>query len=320
MVKVTIIIPIYNAEDTLSHCLDSIIKQTYNDYNVLLINDGSTDNSLTIIKEYKKNHPERFKVINKENEGVVATRHLGIRESTGVYIMFVDNDDFLDEDYVKTFIEEAERGDYDVVLGGYRRANLETVRYTVTAYEKEWTKYQITAPWARIFKREFIVENNIHFLEDSIGEDLYFNMQSYSKSDKIKIINYTGYNWFYNVESVSNTKQKGLQEECDVVVLLDAIYELFKETKDPLLHYFFNRYVVWYLLFSGKEARSNRFVEEHKRLYGWLKKKNIHNSLSMFNQQISGEPFSNRMAVTVLNVITRLRMINIFSKLYCKGK
>ena len=78
MEKVTIIIPVYNAEKTVSKCIDSILNQTNKNYQVLLINDGSKDNSLKVIKEYEKNYPEHIKVISKENEGVVATRNLGI--------------------------------------------------------------------------------------------------------------------------------------------------------------------------------------------------------------------------------------------------
>ena len=104
MEKVTIVIPVYNAEKTISKCIDSILNQTNENYQVLLIDDGSKDNSLKVIKEYEKNYPKKIKVISKENEGVVATRNLGIDLCKTKYIMFIDNDDYIDKDYVEQFL------------------------------------------------------------------------------------------------------------------------------------------------------------------------------------------------------------------------
>lgn len=99
--KVTIIIPVYNAGANIEHCIQSILKQTSRDFKVLLINDGSTDDSLIRITEYANRYPDIFKVLTHENMGVVETRHRGIKEADTEYIMFMDNDDFIDNDYVE---------------------------------------------------------------------------------------------------------------------------------------------------------------------------------------------------------------------------
>ena len=90
--KVTIIIPVYNAGANIEHCIQSILKQTSRDFKVLLINDGSTDDSLIRITEYANRYPDIFKVLTHENMGVVETRHRGIKEADTEYIMFMDND------------------------------------------------------------------------------------------------------------------------------------------------------------------------------------------------------------------------------------
>ena len=154
MSKLTIIIPIYNAKETLSYCLDSINKQTYSNFNVLLINDGSSDNSLSIARQYEKEFPLRYEVIDKENEGVAKTRQLGIKKAKSEYIMFIDNDDFIDETYVSSFMEATE-GQHDIVIGGYRRTTYDKTLYSVMAYDSPWTKYQIITPWAKAYKRQF---------------------------------------------------------------------------------------------------------------------------------------------------------------------
>ena len=103
MGKVTIIIPIYNAYETIDKCLDSVIKQTYKDIEVIIINDGSKDNSINKINKYAEQY-RYIKVIDKKNEGVANTRDLGIKKATGDYILFIDQDDYITDDYVEQFV------------------------------------------------------------------------------------------------------------------------------------------------------------------------------------------------------------------------
>ena len=97
---ISIIVPIYNVENYLRHCLDSIQKQTYQNFECLLINDGSPDNSAGICREYVEKD-SRFRYFEKENGGLSSARNVGIEKSSGVYITFVDSDDWLDSDYLE---------------------------------------------------------------------------------------------------------------------------------------------------------------------------------------------------------------------------
>ena len=208
MPKVTLIIPVYNSEKYIAKCLDSILKQTYTNYEILIVNDGSRDNSEQIICEYKNKYPEKIIFIEQENKGVSITRNESIKKANGKYIMFIDNDDYIDSNYIETFINEAEKGDYDVVLGGYRRIteNKKVLR-TLKLKNTEWSKLMIVSPWAKIYKKQFLIDNNITFLKNNLGEDVFFNLKAMFVSKKIKIIEYIGYNWFFNTKSVSNTIQ-----------------------------------------------------------------------------------------------------------------
>ena len=141
--KVTIIVPVYNAGKNIEHCVQSILKQTCKDFEVLLINNGSTDDSLERIQNYERQYPEIFKVLTHENSGVVETRHRGIRESKTEYIMFMDNDDFIDDDYIEVLLNEIETSNMDIVISGYRRPNFEKVFFTIPSMNDEWTKYKI---------------------------------------------------------------------------------------------------------------------------------------------------------------------------------
>lgn len=319
MNKVTIIIPVYNSEKYISRCLDSVVNQSHKNIEILVINDGSSDNSLKILKKYEKKY-NNIKVIDKENEGVAITRNMGIKLATGDYIMFIDNDDFIDSDYLENYINSA-CNDVDIVMGGYRRINEKNkVLFYETLQNTEWSKYIIMAPWAKLYKKEFLIKNNIEFLSYKIGEDVYFNLLAYSKKPKIKIIDYIGYNWFFNTESVSNTTQKGLDSDIDITYLLDNINNNYKDKgRNELLNYFYFRYYTWYLLFSGKSSTSSQFIFEYNKIKKWLNKNNIKNRIFPFSTKLKGESFKNRIIVLCFLITEKLHLIKLFAKIYCKG-
>lgn len=111
---VSLIIPVYNAEDTLSKCLDSILNQTYKEIEILLINDGSIDKSLKIMQDYAKKDT-RIKLINKKNSGVSSTRNKGIKEAKGDYLMFIDSDDYIRNNTISTLVKEIEKNNVDII-------------------------------------------------------------------------------------------------------------------------------------------------------------------------------------------------------------
>ena len=99
--KFSIIVPVYNVEKYLKKCLDSIIDQTYKNYEVIVVNDGSPDNSQAIIEEYKKNYPNKIKAYNKQNGGLSDARNFGLQYTTGDYVIFVDSDDYVKNDMLE---------------------------------------------------------------------------------------------------------------------------------------------------------------------------------------------------------------------------
>ena len=257
MYKVSIIIPVYNAEKYLERCMDSLLNQTYKNIEIIAINDGSKDHSLDILKKYQKEN-KNVKVYTQENIGISKTRNRGIKYATGDYIMFVDNDDFLDNDYIKTYINELKERKYDVIIGGYRRVNTQnkTIK-KVRLKNKEWCAYMIVAPWAKLYKREYIKEKKLEFLNSNIGEDIYFTLPAVSLSENIKIISYIGYNWFYNDESVSNTIHKEIKKELQFEFLLNSLYKKVQKenlSKNTYIEYYFIKTIIWflfYIIFSG---------------------------------------------------------------------
>lgn len=318
MKKISIIIPIYNSEKCIEKCIESILNQKYNEFELLLINDGSTDDSLKVIKKYEKN--KKVRIFNNENHGVSYSRNYGIKKATGDYIMFIDNDDYIDEDYLSTHVQLIEENNADIVISGYRRI---TENNKILHQEKlkntYWSRFIIVAPWAKIYRKDFLVDNNIEFLKCGIGEDVYFNLVAYSYNPKICISNYIGYNWFFNTKSVSNTNQKGLNKNTDILFLLEKILDKYS-TIDSYLSYYLIRYYIWYLLFSGRKSDSNTFIEEYNRIKKWYKENKIELKISPLSNKIDGESIKNRMIVLCFITLEKLHLIKGFSKIYCKGE
>ena len=273
MEKVSVIIPVYNAQETITKCLESVINQSYKDIEILVIDDGSKDNSVEVIKKRKD---KTIKLISKKNEGAAITRNKGIEMASGKYIMFIDNDDFIDKDYIKILVDSI--GNNDVVISGYRRPNENgKIIKELSLKNEEWCKLMILAPWAKLYRKDYLVKNNLLFLNNNIGEDVYFNLQAMLLSKKIKIIDYIGYNWFYNSKSVSNTIQKDFRK-LDVFNLLDNCYDSLKERNllddnYDIIETHFIRYIIWFLSFATKRRKYKEIKTEYDLLFKWLKER-----------------------------------------------
>lgn len=315
MKRISVIIPVYNAEKHIMKCVDSILPQLHENDELLLINDGSTDDTLSVLKELESNHMA-IRVIDKENEGTAKTRNLGIQEAEGEYICFVDNDDFLDRDYIETYYNNIEGTQYDLVMGSYRRCTDDEVLFSLNVTDNKWFQLMVVAPWAKIYRRSFLLENKIEFLDYGIGEDIYFNFQVYEKTDKIRIINYQGYNWWFNTKSISNTSQRGFDEEVDIEYLLDKMYNI--SGAEGIYGYYYVRYVVWYLLFAGKNADRHSFVKEYRKKFQWLRSKNIKIKFPFISKQMQGEPLKNLIAINIFLLFEKLHLIPLLAYFYCK--
>lgn len=317
-IKVSVIIPVYNGEKYLDRCITSFLKQTYDNIEIILINDGSTDKSQDILNSYKKYN--NIIVIQQKNIGVANTRNFGISIASGKYIMFADDDDYVLEDYVETYVKEIQKNDYDLVIGGYQRKNDRGKNISRRRLKNTyWSRYIIMAPWSKIYLKDFIVKHSIKFLNYPIGEDNYFTMSLLEAKPKINIINYDGYIWFYNENSVSNTKQKGIRKNIDIFNLLNELINKV-DHNDKYIKYYFYKYCVWYLLFSGKTSSKSDFVNQFNNEMIWLDKNKMLTTISPFSVLLKGESLRDRFAVLLFKFIFCTHSVKFFAKLYCHGE
>ena len=315
---ISVIIPVYNAQDGIKRCVDSLLNQSFKNLEIILLNDGSKDNSLNILKEYELKY-SFVRVIDKQNEGVAVTRNKGILLAEGEYTMFMDNDDFVDSDYIETFYQAIHEKNLDLVIGGYKRVNQDNqIIFSQDIQQSEWSKYIIMAPWAKVYRTEFLKTNNLEFFDYGIGEDIIFNLAAYKTTDKIGLLDYKGYNWYYNNQSISNTSQRGFSPEIDILVLFSKILELGKPSE--LEVYYLKRYYVWYLLFSGRTSSNQEFIHQYIRIKEWLKENKLISTISPLSKKVQGERFQTKISLIVFLSLEKLRLVPLFAKIYCKGK
>jgi len=174
--SVSVIVPVFNSEKYLSKCLDSLVNQTLKDLEVIIVNDGSTDNSQSIIDHCKKKHPNLIKSIKTQNRGQAAARNLGIEMATKEFIGFVDSDDWIDYNMFKEMHDNAIKHDSDIVVCDMFKLFGNRYTYMKGIFNSEINKkeYMIApaGPCNKIYKRDIFLKNKIKFLENRIYEDL----------------------------------------------------------------------------------------------------------------------------------------------------
>lgn len=197
---ISVIVPIYNVAPYLAQCLDSVQRQTYSDMQVIMVNDGSTDDSPDIAQQYVQ-QDKRFTLINQANGGLSAARNTGLAHANGEYVTFIDSDDYIDDDYLATLICHAEG--YDVVQNGFRRVNNQG---NVLREVMPHPTYRLNSAWSRLYRRSFLTENNLAFEVGQYYEDVLFSAKMWLSHPHIITIDYCGYNYRVNSSSITSKR------------------------------------------------------------------------------------------------------------------
>lgn len=237
MTKLSIIVPVYNVEKYLQKCLESLIKQTLKDIEIICVNDGSMDNSLAILKEFASKD-SRIKIIDNQHQGVAKTRNTGIEQTTGEYIGFVDSDDYIDIDFFEKLYNSATKSNSDIAIASILKHknffNIYNAKYTkeetaITIQDKiklcEDKKHFFFYAWNKIYHSGFIKENNIKFSEGQIYEDVMFAIKALYYSNKIISVYGTKYHYIEHENSLTKYKDKTGGKEQDLVKAYSELQE-----------------------------------------------------------------------------------------------
>ena len=237
----SIIVPVYNVEDYLKECIDSVLCQTFTDYELILVDDGSTDRSVDICKEYAGEY-KNIRLICKENGGASSARNIGIKEAKGVFLLFLDSDDFwYSRDCLKIlknvtvnlpdFVMFKMNKYFDgVVTDSYGNYDLDTTNKSnptdIFLYMIKENK-QLACAWNKAVRRRYVIEKNIFFQEGTIGEDIEWTVRLFEFAKKICVINDVLYMYRQNREgSVTNTiSPKKLEDLYNIIKNLANEYK-----------------------------------------------------------------------------------------------
>lgn len=198
---ISIIVPIYNAEPYLAKCIESLLHQSHTALQIILVNDGSTDNCLSIAKTYAA-QDERIELYSlNTNQGQSAARNEGLLHATGEYISFVDADDYIDYDFYAYMLQHI--GNLDCVQIGYRRVTAQgkTLREKLPKHF-----HQFTSPCMRLYRREVFEKYRLSFPTGMIYEDVIFSLNFWATRPSYKMLPYTGYNYLANTHSTTATR------------------------------------------------------------------------------------------------------------------
>ncbi|WMJ23072.1 glycosyltransferase family A protein [Paludicola sp. MB14-C6] len=233
---ITVVVPVYNTSAYLNKCLDSLLNQDFKDYEILVINDGSTDNSLEILKEYENKFSNKISLITGENRGISAVRNTGIMKSKGEYICFIDSDDYVESTYFSDLYSAITNENADVaVCDFYEWNDLENTKTTRIAGEFTNCKLQDkpsllfeinSSPWNKLYRKNMLLENKIEFPLNLKYEDAYFVLLALLKSNRIVKVNKPLVD--YRVRENSETTNVNARV-FDIFKILDLVNDAFKK-------------------------------------------------------------------------------------------
>lgn len=229
MSKVTIVVPIYNTSKLLKRCIDSIKNQTLNDFEVIFVNDGSTDNSEEVCKALITSC-HNFRVLTKDNGGLSSARLYGFRNATSPYIVFVDSDDYLEQDYLFELYSSIESSNADISMCGYYTDNCNKKTQhlfpadlnSIEGRSSMWNKYLLpqlspmdgkgefipSFMWLRMYRRDILLESDFISERDVLLEDVAFSFSIRNRIQKVTIVNKPLYNYVVNEGSLTLSYRK----------------------------------------------------------------------------------------------------------------
>ncbi len=211
-VSISVIVPVYNVEETLERCLESILSQNFKDYEIILVNDGSTDNSGSICDQYAKKH-QFIRVIHKENEGLGPTRNAGVKLAKGKYVYHCDSDDWLSPNLLQDCYTAAESNDANIVVFGYtiyteenELKQYQTIKAPQGFYETKTeareffieqfsNSFVVQSACNRLIKRDFLINNDIWFKPFRRCQDVIFSLDLFGKASRVFCIDKSYYNY-----------------------------------------------------------------------------------------------------------------------------
>lgn len=326
--KVSVIVTAYNIENYIQRCLKSIINQTLKDIEIIVINDGSTDKTLYKINELAS-RDSRIKVIDQNNQGIANTRKNGLNKATGEYILFVDGDDWLEDDALYKLYSKSSNNDLDILIynafWSYDSDKEKKVTYNKTInFSNDPIKNLLLnniMPGIvfKFIKRNYILENKIELPNNiRFGEDLATFFSLIVDKPKIDILDCSLYNYYQRSDSISRTyTDRVLDVDKALSYIKERLikYNLYNEYRKEF------EYLVFTHLFTYRIIKNDNIKYNQKKVYRQWKNRKIRiNQNSYIKEEIKNEPISSRIRIKSYNLNYNLGIIYDFTRNIIKNK
>lgn len=282
MNTVSIIVPVYNVEKYLYKCLRSLQAQTYKQIEIILVNDGSTDNSPNIAREFCQNDM-RFRLINRPNGGLSAARNTGLANISGTYVVFVDSDDWVSPQLIESLLNNIQACQSDFACCRLEYCNIEKGKNHI--YGKPFKLLYIkgrdilldsllvrnipTPVWAKIYRTSFLKKNGLYFKEGIVNEDTLFTSLASMYADKVSFINQVLYYSLERPGSISRSSYNRLFSDMDIALKEVKIHmEERGIFRDEVESYYYARYLKS-ILYNLLQAAQRLPYKEYSESYLW---------------------------------------------------
>ena len=333
-IKVSVIIPVYNAEKYLGECLDSILRQTLDGIQVIIMNDGSTDNSLDVMESYAKKYPDVIEVYSQKNGGQSLARNNCHKYVKGKYMAYVDADDYILDDYFQTLYDTAEKENSDLVICSYDKF-LNTGEIVLHRNSKDWEiafsdnlihVFQYS-PCAKLYLSSMIIDNKLEFGVGEKMEDGPFAIITGSIAKNPVVLDYFGYKYrMYDESTMGQIRKKGIQksepaQQFPYKGLEDAIKKvkvIRGEENDQVLEYVIFKALAGFTFLSSKKSgkETQKYICEYDKMiiskYFPDYKKNPYLKLKWKSKL----PYVHQLATVLLKWTYRGRVLYPFTRAY----
>ena len=240
--KLSIIVPVYGVEKYIDKCLNSLVKQSLKEIEIIVVNDGTKDNSQKIIDKYVKKYPDKIKSYIKENGGQGSARNYGLKKTTGEYIGYVDSDDFVEKDMYKKLYNKAKENNYEIVVCGNYNVSEDYQNKNIDAFINNYNTdlenifFGKMAVWNKIYKRDILIKNKLEFKEKVWYEDLAFTLKAIMNSNTFAFIDEPLYD--YLIREGSTMNNSNVQRNLEI---LDAFNDILSYIQHNKKEEYFNK-------------------------------------------------------------------------------
>lgn len=234
-ISLSVIIPVYNVEKYLKKCLDSVLDQDINDYEIIVVNDGSKDKSQSIIDEYKNKYPSLINAFIKQNGGLSSARNYGAKQAHGKYICFIDSDDYVEKNHYKKMLDLAIKEDSDLVVTDFEyvwenNPSKSLYKKGIETGNNDYKKALFLSPlfsWNKMYRKELFDKLECKYPEGLWYEDIPVTLRYAAHCNKISYLNELGFHYLQRESSIMGTSYS--EKMNDIFTIYQILYDSFKK-------------------------------------------------------------------------------------------